>query len=135
MKRFPPLIPLLLALLGTACGGSASYTPADFTVGLRTTTFKKLHFTLYGGIKYSVDALFDYRQQIIDVTGYTGRLTRPVISFYATDAYAWKAGFEIQYAPRDFLKAHLAWEHNEWHRKGVKNVFFHRNPVTNGKPA
>ena len=105
-----------------------TYTPADFTVGLRTTTFKKLHFTLYGGIKYSVDALFDYRQQIIDVTGSTGRLTRPVISFYATDAYAWKAGFEIQYAPRDFLKAHLAWEHNEWHRKGGKERILSSQP-------
>ena len=32
MKRFQPLIPLLLALLGTACGGSASYTPAGRSV-------------------------------------------------------------------------------------------------------
>ena len=44
----------------------------------------------------------------------------PVVSFYATDAYAWKAGFEIQYNPRDFFKAHLAWEHNEWHQQGSK---------------
>ena len=36
MKRFLPLIPLLLALLSTACGGSASYTPADFTTEIYT---------------------------------------------------------------------------------------------------
>lgn len=99
---------------------SNTYTPADFTVGLRTATFKQLHFTLYGGIKYSIDALFDYRWQYIEATGTGGRLTRPVVSFYATDAYAWKAGFEIQYNPRDFFKAHLAWEHNEWHQQGSK---------------
>lgn len=99
---------------------SNTYTPADFTVGLRTATFKQLHFTLYGGIKYSIDALFDYRWQYIEATGTSGRLTRPVVSFYATDAYAWKAGFEIQYNPRDFFKAHLAWEHNEWHQQGSK---------------
>lgn len=99
---------------------SNTYTPADFTVGLRTATFKQLHFTLYGGIKYSIDALFDYRWQYIEATGTGGRLTRPVVSFYATDAYAWKAGFEIQYNPRDFFKAHLAWEHNEWHQQGNK---------------
>lgn len=99
---------------------SNTYTPADFTVGLRTATFKQLHFTLYGGIKYSIDALFDYRWQYIEATGTCGRLTRPVVSFYATDAYAWKAGFEIQYNPRDFFKAHLAWEHNEWHQQGSK---------------
>lgn len=39
MKRFPPLIPLLLALLGTACGGSASYTPADFTTEVYTPAY------------------------------------------------------------------------------------------------
>ena len=99
---------------------SNTYTPTDFTVGLRTATFKQLHFTLYGGIKYSIDALFDYRWQYIEATGTGGRLTRPVVSFYATDAYAWKAGFEIQYNPRDFFKAHLAWEHNEWHQQGSK---------------
>ncbi len=99
---------------------SNTYTPADFTVGLRTATFKQLHFTLYGGIKYSIDALFDYRWQYIEATGTGARLTRPVVSFYATDAYAWKAGFEIQYNPRDFFKAHLAWEHNEWHQQGSK---------------
>ncbi len=99
---------------------SNTYTPADFTVGLRTATFKQLHFTLYGGIKYSIDALFDYRWQYIEATGTGGRLTRPVVSFYATDAYAWKAGFEIQYNPRDFFKAHLVWEHNEWHQQGSK---------------
>ena len=99
---------------------SNTYTPADFTVGLRTATFKQLHFTLYGGIKYSIDALFDYRWQYIEATGTGGRLTRPVVSFYATDAYSWKAGFEIQYNPRDFFKAHLAWEHNEWHQQGSK---------------
>lgn len=99
---------------------SNTYTPADFTVGLRTATFKQLHFSLYGGIKYSIDALFDYRWQYIEATGTGGRLTRPVVSFYATDAYAWKAGFEIQYNPRDFFKAHLAWEHNEWHQQGNK---------------
>lgn len=99
---------------------SNTYTPADFTVGLRTATFKQLHFSLYGGIKYSIDALFDYRWQYIEATGTGGRLTRPVVSFYATDAYAWKAGFEIQYNPRDFFKAHLAWEHNEWHQQGSK---------------
>ena len=99
---------------------SNTYTPADVTVGLLTATFKQLHFTLYGGIKYSIDALFDYRWQYIEATGTGGRLTRPVVSFYATDAYAWKAGFEIQYNPRDFFKAHLAWEHNEWHQQGSK---------------
>lgn len=39
MKRFQPLIPLLLALLGTACGGSASYTPADFTTEVYTPAY------------------------------------------------------------------------------------------------
>ena len=39
MKRFLPLIPLLLALLGTTCGGSASYTPADFTTEVYTPAY------------------------------------------------------------------------------------------------
>lgn len=107
---------------------SNTYTPADFTVGLRTATFKQLHFTLYGGIKYSVDALFDYRWQYIEATGTGGRLTRPVVNFYAADAYAWKAGFEIQYNPRDFFHARLAWEHNEWHNKGNKRRILSAQP-------
>lgn len=36
MKKFLPLIPLLLALLATACQGSASYSPADFTTEIYT---------------------------------------------------------------------------------------------------
>lgn len=105
-----------------------TYTPADFTVGLRTATFKQLHFTLYGGIKYSIDALFDYRCQYIEATGTSGRLTRPVVSFYAADAYAWKAGFEIQYNPRDFFHAHLVWEHNEWRNKAGKQRILSAQP-------
>ncbi len=93
-----------------------TYTPANFTAGFRSTILKKFHFTIFGGIKYSSDALFDYRTQLLDINSISGMLTRNVINFKALNAYAWKAGFDISYKPADFISANLSWEHNEWHR-------------------
>ena len=97
-----------------------TYTPADLSVGFRSSVLKKVHFALYGGIKSCVDAPFDYRMQHSDITETSFWLTRNVVSFYAADAYAWKAGAEIEYEFRDFLTARLAWDHNEWHRSGSR---------------
>ncbi|MBQ8423523.1 MAG: hypothetical protein IJY36_04625 [Coprobacter sp.] len=97
-----------------------TYTPADLSLGIRSTVLNTLHFSIYGGIKYSVDALFDYRMQNIDVTALSGILSRNVISFKAMDAYVWKAGFDLSYKPCNFFAANLGWEHNEWRKSNSR---------------
>lgn len=100
-----------------------TYTPADFTLGFRSSILKKFHFALYGGIKYCVDALFDCRMEHLEVSATSTMATRSVIGFYSDDAYAWKVGAEMQYSLLDILTARLAWEHNEWRSDGARIRF------------
>lgn len=102
-----------------------SYTPADWTFGLRTNYLANFNVNLYTGIKTTTDALFDYRTLI----AYDGVLSRDVISFFAMDAYAWKVGFDINYKYKDRVKAQINWAHNEWHYRHGKGKIRTALPV------
>lgn len=102
-----------------------SYTPADWTVGLRSNYLTNFNVNLYTGIKTSTNALFDYRTLI----AYNGILSRDVISFFAADAYAWKVGFDINYKYKDRVQAQINWVHNEWHARDGKRKIYSALPI------
>ena len=95
-----------------------SYTPADWTIGLKSNVLNCLTFDLFGGVKYTQDALFDYRYSgmkfdvgsggIIETVDW---MTRPVVNYANLDAFAWNVGARVKYKLDDVLNASLEWKH------------------------
>lgn len=95
-----------------------SYTPADWIIGLKSNVLNCFTFDLFGGVKYTQDALFDYRYlgmkfdvESRDIIKTVDWMTRPVVNYANLDAFAWNVGARVKYKFDDILNVSLEWKH------------------------
>lgn len=90
-----------------------TYTAADATMGILFDYFPNFTVRVYGGIKTSVDALFDMRSETLNEAG-NMIASYEVVDYTPIDAYRWLGGANITFKIKKILDGEVKWIHNSW---------------------